>query len=114
MNIQQDGQNHFKVTILAEQQGTKEMIQTQVNEIKQTMAETGIKIDKIEVQLSGNFGESSTDERYSAANSGNSGNKKQQQSHQSQGHSNADGSNGRVQNRAGPDLMANGRLDLVA
>jgi hypothetical protein len=53
----------FKVRIFTEQRATKEMLLSHAGEIKSSLADQGLRIEKIDVQISNNFDQSMTNAR---------------------------------------------------
>ena len=76
--------NGMKVGILAENSATRDMLMANSNELKSILADQGIRLEKVQVDLSGNFDQSMADARRESRNSGkgNKGNKENDKSYE--------------------------------
>lgn len=100
----------LRISILAEQNATRDMLLSNTGDLRTLLSDHGIKLDKIDVDLSGNFGQSMAQARQGADNSG-------------KGRRNRDSSEFRLDNTKGdvadesnknPVRYRKGNLDLVA
>lgn len=62
--------NGLKVGILAEHTATRDMLLSNSSELKSILADQGIRLDKVQVDVSGNFNQSMADARNESGNSG--------------------------------------------
>jgi flagellar hook-length control protein FliK len=60
--------NVLKIGMTADRQATKEILLSHVNELKQALGEHGIKVEKVDIQISYNFNESAPDDKGYSAN----------------------------------------------
>lgn len=60
----------MKIRIVTEQHASRDMLLSQVQDMKAVLADQGIKLDKIDVDVSGNFGQSMAQARQEAGQSG--------------------------------------------
>lgn len=60
----------MKIRIVTEQHATRDMIMSHANDMRTMLADQGIRLDKIDVDVSGNFGQSMAQARQEAGQSG--------------------------------------------
>jgi flagellar hook-length control protein FliK len=100
----------LKIHIMAEHQSTRDMIMSQTSDLKTLLADQGIRLEKIDVGLSGDFGQSLAQARQETDNSGRERKNKEKPAFQIDGI--AENSVGTPETV--PLRYTRGNLDLVA